>query len=92
MPALVVARLPRGPALPALAKLAENKPANAGEAAVILAPQLIPGLSGLAKAAGVFMGTQENSRNEIRADDEALDAATRKADEAASFEDIAASD
>ncbi len=80
------------PALPALAKLAENKPANAGEAAVILAPQLIPGLSGLAKAAGVFMGTQENSRNEIRADDEALDAATRKADEAASFEDIAASD
>ncbi len=80
------------PALPTLANLVERQPASAGEAAVFLVPQLVPGLSGLAKAAGVFMGAQEDARREIRADDEAFDAATRQADEAASFEDIAASD
>ncbi|HOT26771.1 MAG TPA: HEAT repeat domain-containing protein [Candidatus Ozemobacteraceae bacterium] len=80
------------PALPALAKLAEKKPATAGEAAVILVPQLVPGLSGLAKAAGVFMSTPEGAHEKIGANDAARDAAARQADEAASFEDVAASD
>lgn len=80
------------PALPVLAKLAEKKPANAGEAAAILVPQLLPGLSDLAKVAGVLANVRDGFQEEIAPDDAALDAATMKADEAASFEDIIASE
>lgn len=81
------------PALPILATLAEKRPSNAGEAAVTLVPQLIPGLSELAKAARVITDMPAHTDEQLRSNDEAtLDAATRKADEAVSFEDIPATD
>jgi len=80
------------PALPILAKLIEQKPSNAGETAALLLPQLIPGLGRFTQSADLLMSLARGGETEIGADDEALDEATVQADEAATFEDIAASE
>lgn len=79
------------PALPVLAKLVAQKPTNAGEATISLIPQLIPALGNVSKAAGILMSMAGRNDGEIGANDEALEEATMRADEAASFEDIGAS-
>jgi len=80
------------PALPVIAKLIEQKPSNAGEAAALVLPQLIPGLGKFTQSADLLMTLTRSGEGEIGADDEALDEATVLADEASSFEDIAASE
>ncbi|HOY67933.1 MAG TPA: hypothetical protein PLP29_13680 [Candidatus Ozemobacteraceae bacterium] len=80
------------PALPVIARLVEQKPSGAAEAATLLLPSVLPTLGRSSQAIGVLLNLAGVAEPEISADDEALDGATVAADDAASFEDIAAAE
>ncbi|HEY9070111.1 MAG TPA: HEAT repeat domain-containing protein [Candidatus Ozemobacteraceae bacterium] len=80
------------PALPFIARLVEQKPASAAEAATALIPAVLPALGRSSQAVGLLLNLAGVTEAPIGADDEALDEATVAADDAASFEDITAAE